>query len=134
VRRVGSPPFPSQTQAAGASSATTLFRRPVEHTLGLVLAEALLPVTLGVVADDLQLLRSPGYLVGLAGALLVTVAGGLPHGRNLARRLEGQPEDDEAAVEERIRRNQTPPLSDQSAFQVLGVGQLVTLDLPPAGG
>lgn len=71
-----------------------LFRRAVAHTRGLVLAEALVLVVLGFTADDLQLLRAPGYLVGLGAALLVLLAGGLVHGHRLAARLDGL--DDEA--------------------------------------
>lgn len=40
-------------------------------------------------------------------------------------------EEEDDALQERIEENQTAPFLEQSAFQVLGVGQLLQLELPP---
>lgn len=90
-------PQAATEEVSDEGSNEPLFQRAVGHTRGLVLAEALVLVVLGFTADDLALLRVPGYLVGLGGALLVLVAGGLVHGHHLARRLEGLEADEVAA-------------------------------------
>lgn len=52
-------------------------------------------------------------------------------GGESARALTLAQDDEDREEIERIRANQTPPFLEQSAFQVLGVGQLLSLDLPP---
>lgn len=76
---------------------TDLFRRCVEASRGLAIAEALVLLVVGFTLDDLGLLRFPGYVAGALGALLVLAGGRLAHGRNLARRLAGRGDE---AVEE----------------------------------
>lgn len=77
-----------------------LVERTLPATRGWVIAEALLLVMVGFTADDVQLLRFPGYLLGLASVLLVLAFGGLVHARRLAHRLEALDED---AISSRIR-------------------------------
>lgn len=121
---------PTADAEADEASGEALFRRAVGHTRGLVVAEALVLVVLGFTADDLALLRVPGYLVGLAGALLVLVAGGLVHGYRLAERLEGR-EADEVATRLAVYQRK-----GRLAAILAGVGFLVwavffTTGVPP---
>lgn len=74
---------------------TDRLRRAVRHTRGLVLGQALLVLLLGFTADDLDLLRIPGYLAGSAGAFAVLTFGGLLHGHRLSRRYEDLDPDEE---------------------------------------
>lgn len=63
-------------------------------TRGLVIAEALLVLMLGFTADDLGLLRFPGFLLGAGLAVLISIFGGIWHGHRLATRLTGAPEEE----------------------------------------
>lgn len=54
-----------------------------------MIAEALVVIVLGFTADDLELLRIPGYITGLVAAFLLLAVGGLVHGARLAGKLEG---------------------------------------------
>lgn len=81
-------------------SATERLHRAVSSTRGLVIAEALVALMVGFTADDLELLRFPGYILGLSAAFLLLSAGGLLHGWHLNRRLEGEDED---TVDDRLR-------------------------------
>ncbi len=65
------------------------FRLAVSHTRGHMVALALVAIMLGFTADDVSLLRVPGYLVGLGAAFVILCGGGLWKGHRLASRLEG---------------------------------------------
>lgn len=78
---------------------TDLLQRAVSSTRGLVVAEALIAIIVGFTADDLELLRIPGYILGLAVAFLALSIGSLLHGWSITRRLD---EADEETVTQRL--------------------------------
>lgn len=66
---------------------TRRLQRAVASTRGLVLAEALAALVIGLVADDVSLLKVPGYLVGVGAGIAILAFGGLVQGAGRARRL-----------------------------------------------
>lgn len=71
------------------------YRRGVASTRFLVVAQALAVFMLGFLLDDLAVLRVPGFLVGVVGAVVVLGLGGLPQGAWVARRTRGLKREDE---------------------------------------
>lgn len=78
-----------ETEQASSQGRSHRYRLAVSNTRGHMIALALLAVVLGFTADDVGLLRIPGYLVGLAVAFLALSVGGLWMGARLADRVEG---------------------------------------------
>lgn len=77
-----------------------LFPACVRATRGWTVAYALIAIVLGFTADDLELLRVPGYLVGLVTAVVILSVGGLVAGQRLRARIVSlDPTDPEAVIQ-----------------------------------
>lgn len=109
---------------------TDLLQRAVSSTRGLVVAEALIAIIVGFTADDLELLRVPGYILGLAVAFLALSVGSLLHGWSITRRLG---EADEETVAERLTsiRSRSRLAGVVAAVVFLGWLVLFSQGVPP---
>lgn len=93
--------MPETREDPASPDTLSRWREATRYTRGLVLAEALVAIMLGFTADDLGLLRVPGYLAGLGIAFVALSFGGLFHGARLSHRLTVVPPDEE---EEHLQR------------------------------
>lgn len=91
---------PRDTNQALASGR---YRQAVAATRALVVAQALAALMLGFILDDLAVLRTPGFLVGIIAAVAILGLAGLPQGAWIARRLNGRTPEDQQALLGQVR-------------------------------
>lgn len=78
-----------------------LVERALPAARARAFAEAMALFLVGFAIDDLRVLRLPGFLVGIAAAVLALGLGGVLHARGYARRLAGR---DDPAIERALAR------------------------------
>lgn len=106
------------------------FAAALQATRPLVIAEALIVVLIGFSIDDLAVLRLPGFLVGLAAAILVFVFAGLLHGVRWSEVIRGKSVEGRAAW---LRRRQSAGRASLLLVSLLFAAWLVVFSsgVPP---
>lgn len=119
-----------EAEQASSLGRSHRYRLAVSHSRGHMIALALLAVVLGFTADDVGLLRVPGYLVGLGVAFLALSVGGLWMGGRLADRLEGL---DHRAMDARLMayRQRGWLFAALAGLVFIAWGVLFTTGVPP---
>ncbi len=110
--------------------AVDLHRQALASTRGRVIAEALIVLIAGFTLDDLGLLRFPGYIAGIALAVVILSVGGLYHASRIAGHLAHLDREEQAGRLEAIQAR------SRLAAVIAGVGFLAwmvifSLGVPP---
>jgi hypothetical protein len=93
----------ARRKAMGDALASGRFSRGLRATRMLVAAQAIAVIIVGFILDDLAILKVPGFVVGLGGAVVILGLAGLPQGVWIARRTQKMDKEQEDVFLSRVR-------------------------------